>query len=63
MSVKRLRDYLKGEELDPNTVHWRPEPAMGQSVGHIISTICIIIHYVVINMMILSSEASNASIC
>lgn len=31
MSVKRLRDFLKGTEIDPNNVHWSEEPAAGTS--------------------------------
>ena len=31
MSVKRIGSYLKGEELDPNAVQWRQEPAMGKA--------------------------------
>lgn len=27
VSVKRLKDYLKSDELDPAIVQWRPEPA------------------------------------
>ena len=29
MSVKRLREFLMGEELDPENIDWREEPAVG----------------------------------
>ena len=33
MSIKRLGNYLKSEELDPISIHWQPEPAMGKYLG------------------------------
>jgi hypothetical protein len=29
VSVKRLSNFLKNEELDPNIVEWDPEPSSG----------------------------------
>ena len=29
MAVKRLRTFLKNEELDPEVVSWSEEPAVG----------------------------------
>ena len=36
MSVKRLREFLKGEELDPENTDWREEPA---AIGEHISCV------------------------
>ena len=30
VSVKRLREFLKGEELDPDNTDWRDTPPMGE---------------------------------
>ena len=30
VSVKRLREFLEGEELDPDNTDWREEPAEGE---------------------------------
>ena len=30
VSVKRLSNFLKSDELDPNMVEWNPEPAGGR---------------------------------
>ena len=30
VSVKRISNFLKNEELDPTTVDWQPEPASGK---------------------------------
>jgi len=34
VSVKRLRTFLKNEELDPTIVQWRPERATGEEDIH-----------------------------
>ena len=31
VSVKRVGEFLRCEELDPDIVNWRREPAMGES--------------------------------
>ena len=33
VSLKRLRTFLKNDELDPNAVTWREELAVGEWVG------------------------------
>ena len=30
MSIERLREFLKNDELDPDAVTWREEPAVGE---------------------------------
>ncbi len=30
MSVKRLRTFLENDELDPNSITWREDPAIGE---------------------------------
>ena len=35
VSVKRLRDFLKGTEIDPNNVHWSEEPAAGIVITYV----------------------------
>ena len=35
MSVKRLRTFLKNDELDPNSVTWREEPAVGECLHNV----------------------------
>ena len=37
MSVKRLREFLKGEELDPENTDWRDTPPIGE-YDHTFST-------------------------
>ena len=32
VSVKRLTNFLKNEELDPTVVDWQPEPASGKDI-------------------------------
>ena len=38
MSVKRLRTFLKNEELDPTIVQWRPAQARGEHTHTHIAT-------------------------
>ena len=33
MSVKRLRGFLTGEELDPDNTDWREDPPLGEGGG------------------------------
>ena len=33
VSIKRLSNFLKSDELDPNMVEWDPEPAGGRLAG------------------------------
>ena len=35
VSVKRLRTYLTGEELDPDNTDWRENPPFGEGGGEI----------------------------
>ena len=34
VSVKRVGEFLRSEELDPDIVDWREEPAMGELHAH-----------------------------
>ena len=33
MSLKRLREFLMGEELDPDNTDWRRDPPVGEKRG------------------------------
>ena len=35
VSVKRLSNFLKNEELDPNIIDWQPEAASGSATSHV----------------------------
>ena len=35
MSVKRLRKFLMGQEVDPDNTEWTEEPAVGRCVSDV----------------------------